>query len=125
MKLKVLLTLLVVLALVAPACAKHLHKEAWYQKSWCAEAGGQTEVKFEDGTRCDCLTADHAIEFDFGSKWAESIGQALYYSLQTGKRAGIVLILETQDDYRYWLRLNSTIMHHNLPIDTWKMGPEE
>ena len=75
-----------------------------------------------DRTRCDCLTQTHAIEFDFGSKWAEAIGQSLYYSLQTGKRAGIVLILEKSKDYRYWMRLNTTIEHFDLPIDTWKIG---
>jgi hypothetical protein len=68
------------------------------------------------------LTQSHAIEFDFASKWAEARGQSLYYSLQTGKRAGIVLILEKSKDYRYWIRLNTTIEHFNLPIDTWKMG---
>ena len=41
----------------------------------------------------------HEIEFDFGNKWAESIGQALYDSIQTEKKAGIVLILKKQSDY--------------------------
>lgn len=59
---------------------------------------------------------------DFGPKWAEAIGQALYYSLQTGKRAGVALILEKPKDHKYWIRLNSTIQHFGLPIDTWKMG---
>jgi hypothetical protein len=72
-----------------------------------------------DKTRCDCLTSTHAIEFDLGNKWAESIGQALYYSIQTGKRAGVVLILEKQKDYKYWIRLNTIIDHYGLPIDTW------
>ena len=67
----------------------------------------------------DCLTATHAVEYERGKNWAESIGQSLYYSLQTGKRAGVVLILERRKDYRYWLRLNSTIEHHRLPVDTW------
>ena len=34
-----------------------------------------------DGTRCDCLTDTHAIEFDFGSNWAEAIGQSAHYKL--------------------------------------------
>ena len=80
------------------------------------------EVVLPDRTRCDCLTQTHAIEFDFGSKWAEAIGQSLYYSLQTGKRAGIVLILEKSKDYRYWIRLNTTIEYFNLPIDARKIG---
>ena len=75
-----------------------------------------------DGTRCDCVTDSHAIEFDFGSGWGESIGQSMYYSLQTKKKAGIVLILETMKDRKYWIRLNTTIEHFNLPIDTWSIG---
>ena len=27
---------------------------------------GQVEVMLPDGTRCDCVTDTHAIEFDFG-----------------------------------------------------------
>ena len=76
------------LAVVPPAEAKRAHLERDYQAQWCAEKGGQAEVVLPDGTRADCLTATHAIEFDFGSKWAEAIGQALFYGLQTGKRPG-------------------------------------
>jgi len=77
-----------------------------------------------DRTRADCITATQAIEFDFGKKWAESLGQALYYALQTGKQAGIVLILEDPKDRKYWLRLNSTIAHFHLPVHTWAMEGE-
>jgi hypothetical protein len=50
------------------------------------------------------------------------VGQSAYYAIQTGKKAGIVLILETMRDRKYWIRLNSTIEHFNLPIDTWSVG---
>jgi len=70
------------------------------------------------------FSAEYPIEFDFGKKWAESLGQALYYSLQTGNRAGIVLILEGPQDRKYWIRLNSTIEHFRLPIETWEMEEE-
>jgi len=105
----------------ATSFAGHDHPEKWYQSQWCATRG-QAEFVLPDKTRCDCLTPSHAVEFDFGEKWAEAIGQSLYYSLQTGKRAGVVLILEKEKDRRYWLRLNSTIMHFGLPIDTWAVG---
>ena len=83
---------------------------------------GQTiNLVLPDGTRCDCLTDTHAIEFDFGDNWSEAIGQSAYYSIQTGKKAGIVLILETIKDRKYWIRLNTTIEHFNLPIDTWSI----
>ncbi len=75
-----------------------------------------------DRTRCDCVTDTHAIEFDFGNKWTEAVGQSLYYSLQPGKKAGVVLILESMKDRKYWIRLKTTIEHFNLPIDTWSIG---
>ena len=75
-----------------------------------------------DRTRCDCVTDTHAIEFDFGSGWAAAIGQSAYYSIHTRKKAGIVLILETMKDRKYWIRLNTTIEHFNLPIDIWSIG---
>lgn len=101
---------------------KRLHPGKYYQEQWCKAQDGQVEVVLPDKTRCDCLTSTHAIEFDFGNKWAESIGQALYYAIQTGKKAGVVLILEKQSDYKYWIRLNTIINHYALPIDTWKVG---
>ena len=118
--------LIVILVLISSlAYAKRLHPEKWYQNKWCSEQKGRAEFVLPDNTRCDCLTNTHAIEFDFGDKWAEAIGQSLYYSLQTGKRAGVVLILEDpKKDYKYWLRLNSTIEYFKLPIDTWTVGQE-
>lgn len=113
--------LIFILCLPGPVSAKRLHLERYYQEAWCKDRGGQVEVRLPDKTRCDCLTKTHAIEFDFGNKWAESIGQSLYYSLQTGKRAGVVLILEDPKDYKFWIRLNTTIKHFDLPIDTWKI----
>ena len=119
----IILGLVLVVLLPAIAGAGHIHPEKWYQEKWCAEKGGKVEVVLADKTRCDCLTDTHAIEFDFGSKWAESIGQALYYSIQTGKKAGIVLILERPADRKYWIRLNTIIQHYSLPIETWDVGP--
>ena len=119
----VLALCVIILLMTTSAHAKRLHYEKWYQEQWCQTQDGQAEVVLPDKTRCDCLTDTHAIEFDFGNKWAEAIGQALYYAIQTGKKAGIVLILEKQKDYKYWIRLNSIIAHYGLPIDSWKVGP--
>jgi hypothetical protein len=68
------------------------------------------------------VTDTHAIEFDFGTGWAEAIGQGLHYSLLTKKKPGIVLILENIKDRKYCNRLNTTIEHFKLPIDTWNVG---
>ena len=116
--------LIIIVTIIFPSLllAKREHPEKWYQVKWCQAHKGQVEVVLPDGTRCDCLTDTHAIEFDFGSKWTEAIGQSSYYSMQTKKKPGIVLILETMKDRKYWIRLNTTIEHFNLQIDTWNIG---
>ena len=72
----------------------HEHNEESYQQAWCDAHGGVMEYENSDFTRVDCLTKTHAVEFDFANKWHESIGQALHYSVMTGKKAKIVLILD-------------------------------
>lgn len=115
------LILIIILMFPAPLIARREHPEKWYQRKWCEAHNGQVEVVLPDGTRCDCVTDTHAIEFDFGNNWAEAVGQGLHYSSLTNKKAGIVLILETMKDRRYWVQLNTTIEHFNLPIDTWSI----
>lgn len=105
----------------APALAAHTHPEKWYQEKWCADQKGEAEVRLPDATRVDCITTGSAIEFDFAHKWYEAVGQALYYGTKTGKRPGVVLILESQKDRTYFKRMNDTINHYKLPIDTWEM----
>ncbi|SDO03181.1 hypothetical protein SAMN04488516_1174 [Desulfonauticus submarinus] len=116
---KIFFIFLIIFGLCSISFAKHLHKEKYYQNKWCKGHTGKTEVVMPDGTRCDCITDEYAIEFDFAPKWAEAIGQALYYALQTGKKPGIVLILEHEKDYKYWIRLNTVIKKCKLPIKTW------
>jgi hypothetical protein len=122
---KTFINIILLFFLCTPSWAGHLHHEAWYQDQWCAEQNGQTEVIVQSGARCDCLTTTHAVEFDFANKWAEAIGQSLHYAAQTGKRAGIVLIMENPaKDTKYLERLKLTIEAHDLPIDVWTTKDE-
>lgn len=101
----------------------HLHPEKVYQMAWCERNSGITEVVLDDGARVDCLTEEYAVEFDFAPKWAESIGQALYYAEKTGKRPGVVLILEEDAHARYFKRLE--VVAGKYGIKVWVMKPEE
>ena len=112
----------VVLFSCQAARAGHDHPEKHYQAIWCAEAGGALETTPRPGLRVDCETATHAVEFDFAAKWAEAVGQSLAYAGATGKRAGIVLILEQAGDSRFLDKLRVTIASGGLPIDVWTMG---
>ena len=79
--------------------------ESYYVNQWCTSDFGRKEAVLWDMTRVDCLAKDYAVEFDFAKKWAESIGQALYYSKMTGKKPAVALILTSPIDYRYVKRI--------------------
>ena len=102
---------------------KVLHEKD-YQTSWCSQHNGKTEVRLFDQTRIDCLTDSHAIEFDFASKWGESIGQSLYYAAVVHKKPGIVLIMdnETTDD-KYLQRVKTVANKYKIKV--WTMSPSD
>ena len=79
--------------------------EAYYVNQWCTSNFGRKEAVLWDLTRVDCLAKDYAIEFDFAKKWAESVGQSLYYSKMTKKQPAVVLILQNITDYIYVNRI--------------------
>ena len=79
-------------------------REKDYVNAYCK---GQIEYVLPDRTRIDCLTDEYAIEFDYGKKWAESIGQSLYYAKMTGKKPAVALILNSPKDKRYVERINT------------------
>ena len=79
--------------------------ESYYVNQWCTSDFGRKEAILWDMTRVDCLAKDYAIELDFAKKWAESIGQSLYYSKMTGKKPAVALILTSPADYRYVKRV--------------------
>jgi hypothetical protein len=112
--------LLIFLLLAIPLFGKQ--SERYYQEKFAREIGGQVEVVMKDGTRCDILTATHAIEVDFAKKWAEAIGQSLNYAIHTGKRPGVALIILSPTDNKYVERVRKISAEYSLgltiyPID--------
>lgn len=103
--------------LTATICyAAHSPKEREYQNTWCKQYNGIAEYKLKDNTRVDCVTTNYAIEFDFANKWAEAIGQSLYYGLMTNKKPAVVLIIEKPSDFRYYYRIEkvANFLHFKL-----------
>jgi len=117
MKIKKLLTIATCLLLASGLYGERLNSESYYQGIAAEKYGGESEVTMPDGTRCDIVTEKHAIEVDFADKWGEAIGQSLNYAFQSNKRAGILLILESKEDERHLIRVNSIIEYYKLPID--------
>ena len=79
-------------------------KEIDYQVPFCKNLNGIIEYVLPDKSRVDCLTNEYAIEVDFAKKWAESIGQSLFYALMTDKKPAVAIIAGDQDK-RYLKRL--------------------
>lgn len=75
----------------------------------------QTEVVLWDKTRVDISTATHAIEVDWASKWAEGVGQALYYSAVTGKKPGLVLLTKPGEE-RFVYRASILCVKHEIRL---------
>ena len=82
---------------------------------------GQTEYKVTSG-RIDILTETHAIEVERANKWKQSIGQALWYGLQTTNKPAIILIIEESSDYKYFIQLNTALDYAGLTekIKVWQ-----
>ena len=117
---KVSIILLTLLIFSLPVQAKRMYNEAYYQELWCSEQKGKMEYVLPDYTRVDCLTEEHAIEFDFANKWAESIGQALHYGMMTGKKPGIVLIIEKPKHFVYYNRIVPLCEKYGITLWTMK-----
>ena len=91
------LTVIALLGLIAGGCSRH--KEAYYQQALCEQLGGEMEYRLPDRSRVDCLTDAYAIEVEFARKWAEGIGQSLYYAQETGRQPAIgIIVRDTRAD---------------------------
>lgn len=90
--------LLLLLFLILPL---HAEYERYYQNIFCNKLGGITEYHLWDKTRVDCVTQTYAIEVDFSKKWAESIGQSLYYAKTLNKKPAVALIVNLHKEKRY------------------------
>jgi len=89
--------------------------ERYYQTKLCTKLHGVVEYRLKDKTRVDCLTDEYAIEVDWGKKWAESIGQSLYYADMTNKKPAVGLIIGHNDD-KYLKRLKRIADKYDIKI---------
>ena len=107
---------LTLLALTASAAAQ---RERDYQATLCQ--GWEIEHTLPDGARVDCLSDAHAIEIDFSDKWAEGIGQALFYGAQTGLGPGLILVCRQQLEtcQGHLERALSVVEAYDLPLSVW------
>lgn len=75
------------------------------------------EYLLDDNSRVDCLTDTHAVEVEFAHKWKEAVGQALYYSIKTKHKPGIVVIIENPDrDIKHLKRLRTVTKEYAIEL---------
>ncbi len=80
------------------------------------------EVALWDGTRVDLITGTHVVEVDWAEKWAEGIGQALYYSVacQCDKGPELMLLLTPGvDESRHIYRAQAAAARAGVKVTQW------
>ena len=114
---------MVAVAILLTACGSKKHKEKYYQTKLCEALNGVMEQSLLDRTRVDCLTEEYAIEVDFAKKWAEAVGQSLYYAAMTGEKPAIGIIAgESKKDARNLKRLKVLAEKYNIKVFEIKKG---
>jgi hypothetical protein len=77
----------------------------------------KAEVVLWDMTRVDLLNDEYAIEVEWPKKWAEAIGQSLYYSIVTNKKPAIILLIkDKKSESRYIYRLQTVAAKHGIKV---------
>lgn len=123
---KIIILMFLLLIVILPVEAKRIYAEKVYQTQWCNAHNGSMEYRLNDKARVDCMTDTLAVEFDFANKWAECVGQALYYGRQTKKQPACVLIMENgEKDLRYLYRLRRAAYKKGVNMRTYTMKPEQ
>ena len=110
--------IVIILCILVSGNVFSVENEDYYNRAFCIEIGGKAEHVLPDRSRVDCLTSTHAFEADWaqGLKVYESIGQALYYSAETGKQPGILLLIKKNNSEKYIRKVKRVIKTFNLPI---------
>lgn len=111
---KIFITILLIVSFFN-ACSSKNKNEKYYQTIFCEKINAVMEYRLKDKTRIDCLSNEYAIEVDWAKKWAEAIGQSLYYSEMTNKKPAIVLIVDSNDD-RFVNRAKLLANKYNIKI---------
>ena len=72
-----------------------IHEELSQRDGW---GSIKKEYRLDDGTRVDLLFENEACEIDWADKWAEGVGQSIYYGLKT-HRGPLVILLAKKDGW--------------------------
>lgn len=107
----------------SPRKAPPVKGELEYCREIAAEMTGATlEYHTPDGSRVDILTAEVAFEVDYAPKYAEGIGQSLFYGLATNRRPGLILLIKDfESERRFYLRALAVCSKYDIVLQTKKI----
>lgn len=75
--------------------------------------GGEREFHVKGG-RIDLLTNEFAFEIEWANNWKESIGQSMWYALNSNKKPAIILLLKKKEDYKFFIQLNTALEYAKI-----------
>jgi hypothetical protein len=76
--------------------------ELYWSHALATELQGEAEYRLDDGARIDILLPKEAIEIDWPKKWAEGVGQALFYGSKTNKTPVVLyLVSNLKEEEKY------------------------
>jgi hypothetical protein len=110
------LTLWFVLFVAFALCALAARADERSETEWLAtKYNADSTVILWDRTRPDLVDDTYAYEVDWAEKWAESIGQSLYYAEVTGKQPAVILLShDWSKDRRFAYRLQTVAAKHGI-----------
>lgn len=83
------------------------------------------EVPLPDRTRCDLLNDRFAYEVEHAKNHYQAPGQATHYSIQTGRRAAVILITrDPKADARHIQRSRAICKRLLIPISVEVVGDD-
>ena len=124
---KLLLTLLLGVLLIQSGVALDGLKyptETQAVQALARKYSAKVEYQLWDKTRVDLLNPYYAIEADWSHKWAEGIGQALYYSSVTGRKPAVLLLVKDMEkERRYIYRCQTVCNKYDIKLYIEKVKP--
>lgn len=110
----------IVAAIILQATASNGKTNDWYAAKWCVLVKGENQVRMADGTVADCVTSDTAYEVEFAKDHYQGIGQALHYAAVSKKKPGLVIVLRSPGDEKYYKRVENSVAYHGIQIELVK-----
>jgi hypothetical protein len=94
--------------------------EVAWSKFIAFQLGGEAEVRTPDGSRCDIVAGDYAIEVEWCKKQSQAPGQALLYAATLMKKPKVILLTRgKKTEEKYFLRCLVACLQAGIELTTF------